>query len=156
MTFYSSYEKKRNDSGHQAKKERQRKKVNRTTYNISSIKCVTRKFLEVSRCRLAKQRQRNVPKKVCCPCKVVFFFAIRPTVFFFWLFSLPSPLSITRFYICFRKLQILTRASLLPLAKSIYLSYPLEMAVNKLIRVCIILAGNPLIKIQRRGYEPCL
>ena len=32
------------------------KKVDRTTYNISSIKSVTRKFLEVSRYRRAKQR----------------------------------------------------------------------------------------------------
>ena len=39
------------------------KKVNRNTYNTSSIKRVTRKFLEVSRCSGAKQRQRNVPKK---------------------------------------------------------------------------------------------
>ena len=44
--------------------ERQRKKVNnRTTYNISSIKRVTRNCLEVSRCRRAKQRQRIVQKK---------------------------------------------------------------------------------------------
>ena len=40
------------------------KKVNRSTYNISSIKRVTRKFLEVSRCSRAKQRQRNVQKSV--------------------------------------------------------------------------------------------
>ena len=53
----------RNASGHQGKNERQRKKVNGTTYNISSIKRVTRKFLEVSRFRRSKQRQRNVPKK---------------------------------------------------------------------------------------------
>ena len=39
------------------------KKVDGTTYNISSIKRVTRKFLEVSRYRRSKQRQRNVPKK---------------------------------------------------------------------------------------------
>ena len=32
------------------------KKVNRTTYNISSIKRVTRTFLEVSRYSHAKQR----------------------------------------------------------------------------------------------------
>ena len=38
----------------------------------------------------------------------------------FWLFSLPSPLGVTRFYILFSQLQILTRASLLALAKSIY------------------------------------
>ena len=41
-----------------------KKKVNRNTYNISSIKRVTRKFLEVSRCSRAKQRQRNVQKSV--------------------------------------------------------------------------------------------
>ena len=40
------------------------KKVNKTTYDISSIKRVTRKFLEVSRCSRAKQRQRNVQKSV--------------------------------------------------------------------------------------------
>ena len=39
------------------------KKVNRTAYNISTMKLVTRKFLEVSRCRRAKQPQRNVQKK---------------------------------------------------------------------------------------------
>ena len=32
------------------------KKVNKNTYDISSIKRVTRKFLEVSRCSRAKQR----------------------------------------------------------------------------------------------------
>ena len=55
----------RNASGHQGENERQRKKKvnNRTTYDISSIKRVTRKFLEVSRCRRAKQRQRNVQKR---------------------------------------------------------------------------------------------
>ena len=43
------------------------KKVNKNTYDISSIKRVTRKFLEVSRCSRAKQRQRNVQKK--CPAR---------------------------------------------------------------------------------------
>ena len=33
------------------------KKVNKNTYDISFIKRVTRKFLEVSRCSRAKQRQ---------------------------------------------------------------------------------------------------
>ena len=46
------------------------KKVKRTTYKLSSIKRVTRKFLEVSRCSRAKQRQRNVKKK-----RVKLFFA---------------------------------------------------------------------------------
>ena len=39
------------------------KKVNRNTYNIFPIKRVTRKFLEVSLCSRAKQRQRNIRKK---------------------------------------------------------------------------------------------
>ena len=42
---------------------RQWKKVNKNTSDISSIKRVTRKFMEVSRCNRAKQRQRNVQKK---------------------------------------------------------------------------------------------
>ena len=33
------------------------KEVNRTTYNISTIKLVTRKFLEVSRCRRARGKE---------------------------------------------------------------------------------------------------
>ena len=36
---------------------------------------VTGKFLEVSRCRLAKQRQRNVQKKCAVRAKLFFFFA---------------------------------------------------------------------------------
>ena len=39
------------------------KKVNKKTYDIFSIKCVTKKFLEVSRCSRTKQQQRNVQKK---------------------------------------------------------------------------------------------
>ena len=58
--------------------------VNRTTYNISSIKRITRKFLEVSHCRPAKQRQRNVQKK--------FVFFGNETIVLFLLFSLPSSL----------------------------------------------------------------
>ena len=40
------------------------KKVNEKTYGISSIKRVTKKFLEVSRCSGAKQRQRMYKKSV--------------------------------------------------------------------------------------------
>ena len=58
------------------------------------IKRLTRKFMEVSRCSRAKQRQRNVQKSVL----FCYFFAIRPIVVF-PPFSLPSPLSITRLYI---------------------------------------------------------
>ena len=76
----------RNASGHQCKVKMSgsEKNVNENTCDISSIKRVTKKFLEVSRCSRAKQRQRNVLKKVCCTCKVAFLL-IRP------------PLSITRF-----------------------------------------------------------
>ena len=49
------------------------KKVNNNRYDISSIKRVTRKFLEVSPCGRAKQRQRNVQKKVAARAKLFFF-----------------------------------------------------------------------------------
>ena len=69
---------------------------------ISPIKLVTKKFLEVSRCSRAKQRQRNVQKKCAAPANL-FFFAIRPIVVFHRSAALPSPLSITRFYILFEE-----------------------------------------------------
>ena len=64
MKFCSGREKVRNASGHQGENERQRKKVNKSTYDISFIKRVTRKFLEVLVFNRAKQRQRNVQKSV--------------------------------------------------------------------------------------------
>ena len=70
------------------------KKVNKNTDDISSKKLVTRKFLEVSSCSRAKQRQRNVQKKVCNTCKVAFLL-IRLIVVFHRSPALPSPLSIT-------------------------------------------------------------
>ena len=56
----------RNASGHQCKVKMSgsEKKVNKKMYDISSIKRVTKKFLEVSRCSRAKHRQRNVQKSV--------------------------------------------------------------------------------------------
>ena len=56
----------RNASGHQCKVKMSgsEKKVKGNTYDISCVKRVTKKFLEVSRCSLAKQRQRNVQKSV--------------------------------------------------------------------------------------------
>ena len=63
------------------------KEVNENTYDISSKNSVTKKFLEVSLCSRAKQRQ-----KVCCTCKVVFLL-IRPIIVFS-PFSLPSPLKV--------------------------------------------------------------
>ena len=60
----------RNDSGHQCKEKMSdsEKKVNDNTYDIFSIK----KFLEVSRCTRAKQRQRNVQKKCAALAKLLF------------------------------------------------------------------------------------
>ena len=56
----------RNASGHQCKVKMSGSEntVNDNTYDIPSIKRVTKKFLEVSRCSRAKQRQRNVQKSV--------------------------------------------------------------------------------------------
>ena len=48
----------------QVENERQWKKVSENTYDISSIKRVTKKFVEVSRCSRSKQQQRNVQKSV--------------------------------------------------------------------------------------------
>ena len=63
-----------NASGHQCKVRitGSEKKVNENTYDISSIKRVTKKFLEVSRCSRAKQRQRNVQKKCAARAKLLF------------------------------------------------------------------------------------
>ena len=56
----------RTTSGHQCKVKMSgsEKKVKEKTYDISSIKRVTKTFLEVSRCSRAKQLQRNVQKSV--------------------------------------------------------------------------------------------
>ena len=54
------------------------KKGNKNTYNISSIKRVTRKFLGVLRCSRAKQRQRNIQKKCAARARLL----IRPVVVF--------------------------------------------------------------------------
>ena len=90
----SGGEKMRNATGHHGENERHWKKVNKNTFDISSINWVTTKFLEVLRCRRANNG-KNWTKKVCCTCKVSFLI-IRPIVVFSE-FSFPSPLSITRF-----------------------------------------------------------
>ena len=68
-----------NASCHQCKEQMSgsEKKVNENTYDISS----TKKFLEVSRCSRAKQRQRNVQKKCAARAKLLFLL-IRPIVTF--------------------------------------------------------------------------
>ena len=67
-TFIAAVRKRGNASCYQAENERQRKEIEQD--HISSIKRVTRKFPEVSRCSRAKQRQRNVQNK-----PVMLFFA---------------------------------------------------------------------------------
>ena len=62
----------RNASGTEVKMSGGEKRVNKNTFDISSIKRVTRKFLEVSRCSRAKQWQRNVQKK--CAARATFLF----------------------------------------------------------------------------------
>ena len=50
-----------------------KKKVNKNTYDISPIKSVIRKFLEVSLSSSAKQRRRNVQKKFAVRAKLLYF-----------------------------------------------------------------------------------
>ena len=47
--------------------------MNNNRYHISSRRRATRKFLEVSLCGRAKQRQRNVRKKKCAARAKLFF-----------------------------------------------------------------------------------
>ena len=85
------------------------KKSDQPTYNFYSIKRVTRnsKFL-VSRCRRAKQRQRNVQKSVLHVQSC--FLLIRPTVFFLLFFffavfvAVAVWLALHEFIFCFSKL----------------------------------------------------
>ena len=56
-------------SGHQGGE----KKGNRNTYNISFVKRVIRKFVEVSRYGREKQRQRDLHKKCAARAKLFFF-----------------------------------------------------------------------------------
>ena len=66
---------------HEEKRSGSGKRVNENTYDISSIKRVTRKFLEISLCSRAKQRQRNVQQKLWCTYKVAFL--LKTNCFFF-------------------------------------------------------------------------
>ena len=55
-------------------KQKNKKRVNKNTYNISFIKRVTWKFLEVSRCSRAKKNGKdwNVQKKCAARAKLFF------------------------------------------------------------------------------------
>ena len=73
--FCSGGNKMKNASGHQSNarwKWTAVKKVNEKTCDISLIKSVTEKVLEVSRCSRAKQRQRNGRKKCAARAKLLF------------------------------------------------------------------------------------
>ena len=87
-----------NASGHQwkLKMSGSERNVKENTYDISSIKRVTKKFLEVSHCSRAKQRQRNVQKKSAARTELLFLL-IGSIVVSHRSPALPSPLSITRF-----------------------------------------------------------
>ena len=92
--------------------------MNRTKYNISSIKRVTRNvtrtFLEVSRCRHAKQQQRNVQKKCAARAKFFFLFLANETYYFLFCFvfffvfavfdAVAALLALHNFIFCFSKL----------------------------------------------------
>ena len=63
--------------------------MNENSYDISSIKRATKKFLEVSRCSRAKKRQRNVQNECAARAKLLFLL-IRPIVVFRHSPALPS------------------------------------------------------------------
>ena len=90
----------RNASRHQCKKKmsRSEKKVKESTYDISSIK----KFQKF-RVVVVQNNSKEIYKKVCCTYRVAVL-QIRPVVVFHRSPVLPSPLSITRFYILFEQI----------------------------------------------------
>ena len=82
------------------------------------MKRATEKFLEVSSCIRAKQRHRNEHKK-CATRAKLFFLLIRPIAVFHRSPALPSPLSITRFYILFEQTINIIESFALTVAKYI-------------------------------------
>ena len=91
------------------------KKGEQEYIHVSSIKRVSGKFLEVSRCSRAKQRQRNVQKSVLYVQSCIF-----SDLFFIILVVFTFSLVLHDFMFCFSKLLI-GRDSLLAPAKSISL-----------------------------------
>ena len=79
-----------------------KKLVNENTYDNSFIKLVTKKFRKFHVVVL-QNNGKEMYKKVCCASKLVFFWLIGPIVVFYRSPALPSPLSITRFYILFEE-----------------------------------------------------
>ena len=72
MTFLicSCDEKIRNANGHQCQVKLSGSETD--MYDFSSIKSVTKKFVDVSRCSRAKQRQKNVQKRCAARAKLLF------------------------------------------------------------------------------------
>ena len=60
-----------------------KKKFDENTYDISSIKRVTKKFLEVSRSSRAKQRERMYKKKRAVRAKLLFLLIFIDRLLFF-------------------------------------------------------------------------
>ena len=60
-----------------------KEKLNENTYDISSIKRVTKKFLEVSRCSRAKKTAKNVQKKRAVRAKLLFLLIFIDWLLFF-------------------------------------------------------------------------
>ena len=78
-----------------------KKKVNRKTYNISSMKPVTRKFLEGSRCSHAKKKTAKKCTKNCAARAKLFFLLLLIVVYFTLLIIFTCFFSNIRFYILF-------------------------------------------------------
>ena len=98
------------------------KKVNKNTYDISSIKRVTRKFLEVSGCSVQNNGKEMYKKSVLHVQSC--FFANQTYCCFSHRSCCLRRLALHDFVVCLSKLSMLSRASLLALAKSIYIVYP--------------------------------
>ena len=72
------------------------KKVNKKRYDISSVKRVTKKFLEVSLVVVQNNGKEMCKKSVLHVLHLLLFFTVLRR-------CMPSPLSITRFYILFEQ-----------------------------------------------------
>ena len=88
----------RNSSGHQCKVKisSSEKKVNKKRYDISSVKRVTKKFLEVSLVVVQNNGEEMYKKSVLHVLDLLLFSTVLRR-------CMPSPLSITRFYILFEQ-----------------------------------------------------
>ena len=94
-------EKMRNASGHLGETERQWTKSEQEHVQHSFHKTCNQEALGSFTLQSCKTTVKKCTKKLCCTCKIAFLL-IRP-IFVFSPFSLPSPLSITRFYVLFEQ-----------------------------------------------------